>query len=224
MISTYMSCTVISPTTRSRTLCRHSHSSSRVYTLTASIMFQSSTAISMCQIQTTRATGTVHSSGVTVSKRSFVTLRRENGTTEIIGLALVFGPIGSSHLLKAGTSCHKLHYVKTLTIMFLMWTNEIVSYHQGTPFDGIWIDLSEASSFCAGSCGNGRLTENPAHPPFLLPGDPLTFDYNYPEQFNVTNATEASSASAADASQSSALSASPILPAATTTTQGRTGT
>ena len=102
------------------------------------------------------------------------------------------------------------------------WTDEIVQWHKGTPFDGIWIDLSEASSFCAGSCGNGRLTDNPAHPPFLLPGDPLTFDYNYPEEFNVTNATEAASAVAAGASQASALSASPILPAATTTIQGRT--
>ncbi|KAF3049897.1 hypothetical protein E8E11_005491 [Didymella keratinophila] len=102
------------------------------------------------------------------------------------------------------------------------WANEIIQWHKGTPFDGIWIDLSEASSFCAGSCGNGRLTENPVHPPFLLPGDPLTFDYNYPEGFNITNATEAASAAAASASQASALSASPILPAATTTTQGRT--
>ncbi|ORY16006.1 glycosyl hydrolases family 31-domain-containing protein [Clohesyomyces aquaticus] len=102
------------------------------------------------------------------------------------------------------------------------WTNEIVTWYKGTPFDGIWIDLSEAASFCAGSCGNGRLTENPIHPPFLLPGDPLTFDFNYPEGFNISNATEAASAAAASASQSSALSASPILPAATTTTQGRT--
>lgn len=102
------------------------------------------------------------------------------------------------------------------------WTNEIVQWHKGTPFDGIWIDLSEAASFCAGSCGNNRLTENPVHPPFLLPGDPLTFDFNYPLGFNVTNATEAASATAAAASQSSALSASPILPPPTTTAQGRT--
>lgn len=51
------------------------------------------------------------------------------------------------------------------------WTNELMTWHNDTPFDGIWIDLSEASSFCVGSCGNGRLTENPAHPPFLLPGE-----------------------------------------------------
>lgn len=102
------------------------------------------------------------------------------------------------------------------------WTNEILTWHKVTPFDGIWIDLSEAASFCAGSCGNGRLTENPVHPPFLLPGDPLTFPFEYPEGFNVTNATEAASAAAASSSQASALSASPVLPPATTTTQGRT--
>lgn len=82
--------------------------------------------------------------------------------------------------------------------------------------------MSEAASFCAGSCGNDRLTENPVHPPFLLPGDPLTFDFNYPEGFNITNATEAASAAAASASQASAASVSPVLPPATTTTQGRT--
>ncbi|KAK3678865.1 hypothetical protein LTR78_001318 [Recurvomyces mirabilis] len=102
------------------------------------------------------------------------------------------------------------------------WTNETSSYHEIIPFDGIWIDLSEASSFCVGSCGNGRTTENPVHPPFTLPGDVLTFDYNYPEGFNVSNATEASLAASAASSQASAVSANPPLPAATTTTQGRT--
>jgi alpha-glucosidase len=104
----------------------------------------------------------------------------------------------------------------------LWWTNETSSWHQITPFDGIWIDLSEASSFCVGSCGNGRLDENPLHPPFTLPGDPLTLEYRYPEGFNLTNATEASSAAAASSSQASAASASPVLPPATTGTRGRT--
>lgn len=53
-------------------------------------------------------------------------------------------------------------------------------------------------------------------------GDPLTFDYLYPEGFNVSNATEAASATSAAASQASALSSTTLLPAATTTTQGRT--
>lgn len=103
------------------------------------------------------------------------------------------------------------------------WTTEIINWHKtGTPFDGIWIDLSEASSFCVGSCGEGKLDMNPAHPPFLLPGDVLSFDYMYPEGFNISNATEAKSAASASASQASALSQTQVLPAATTTTLGRT--
>jgi len=102
------------------------------------------------------------------------------------------------------------------------WTNEIVTWWNDTSFDGIWIDLSEASSFCVGSCGNGRLTENPVHPPFLLPNDPFNADFRYPLGFNVSNATEAASVSAASASQASVLSTTTILPVPTTTTQGRT--
>ena len=102
------------------------------------------------------------------------------------------------------------------------WTGECSRWHESVPFDGIWIDLSEPASICAGSCGNGRLDENPVHPPYLLPGDPLTFDYEYPDGFNVSNTTEASSASSASSSQASALSVSPPLPDPTTTTRGRT--
>ena len=45
-------------------------------------------------------------------------------------------------------------------------------WHDSIAFDGIWIDMSEVSSFCVGSCGTGRLNENPVHPPFGLPGEP----------------------------------------------------
>lgn len=41
------------------------------------------------------------------------------------------------------------------------WANEIVTWHKEIPFDGIWIDMSEVSSFCVGSCGSGNLTLNP---------------------------------------------------------------
>ena len=30
------------------------------------------------------------------------------------------------------------------------WTNEMVTWHGEVPWDGIWIDMSEASSFCVG--------------------------------------------------------------------------
>jgi len=95
-------------------------------------------------------------------------------------------------------------------------------WYNDTPYDGIWIDLSEASSFCAGSCGNGNLDQNPLHPPFLLPGDPLQFDYRYPEGFNVSNTTEAASASAASSSQALAMSQTTLLPKTTTSMRGRT--
>lgn len=84
------------------------------------------------------------------------------------------------------------------------WKNEIVTYYQNLPIDGIWIDMSEVSSFCVGSCGTGNLTLNPVHPPFKLPGEPGNIIYDYPEGFNLTNATQAASASSASQAQEEA--------------------
>ena len=86
------------------------------------------------------------------------------------------------------------------------WKNQLVTWHQNIPFDGIWIDMSEVSSFCVGSCGSGNLSLNPVHPPFGLGGTPGNLIFDYPEGFNITNATEAASASAASSSQASATS------------------
>lgn len=80
------------------------------------------------------------------------------------------------------------------------WIDEIVTYYKKVAFDGIWIDVSEAVSFCVGSCGTGKLALNPVHPPFQLGVD---LDFTYPEGFNLTNATEATAAIAASASQAS---------------------
>lgn len=88
------------------------------------------------------------------------------------------------------------------------WSYEVKDWHGRIPFDGLWLDLNEASSYVSGSQGEGRLTLNPSHPPFLLPGDPGDLTLGYPEGFNITNATEAASASAAAASQSSATATS----------------
>jgi len=52
------------------------------------------------------------------------------------------------------------------------WVDELSRWYKDIPFDGIWIDMSEVSSFCVGSCGTGNLTLNPAHVPFKLPGEP----------------------------------------------------
>lgn len=84
------------------------------------------------------------------------------------------------------------------------WTNELTLWHEKVAFDGIWLDMNEVSSFCVGSCGTGNLTLNPVHPNFALPGEPGAVIYDYPEDFNVTNATAAASASAASSSQAAA--------------------
>jgi alpha-glucosidase len=89
---------------------------------------------------------------------------------------------------------------------FEWWSEEMKIWHQNVSFDGIWIDMSEVSSFCVGSCGTGNLTLNPVHPPFSLPGEPGNIIYGYPEGFNITNSTEYSSAQAASSSQAAAAS------------------
>ncbi|KAL8867462.1 MAG: hypothetical protein Q9174_005651, partial [Haloplaca sp. 1 TL-2023] len=86
------------------------------------------------------------------------------------------------------------------------WTNEMVTYHNKVAYDGAWIDMSEVSSFCVGSCGTGNVTMNPVHPPFQLPGEPGAVIYGYPEGFNLTNSTEAEVAASASSSQEAAMS------------------
>ncbi len=102
------------------------------------------------------------------------------------------------------------------------WTNEIITWYNDTPFDGILSDLSEPASYCVGSCGEGKLDLNPVHVPFLIPGEPLNMDYGYPEGFSVTNSSEAASASEAAASQSAAVLTTMPFPVPSTTTLGRT--
>lgn len=89
------------------------------------------------------------------------------------------------------------------------WTSEVSAYHDKVNFDGIWIDMSEVSSFCVGSCGSSNLTLNPAHPSFSLPGEPGNEVLDYPEGFNVTNATEAASISAAHPASTEEPSSAP---------------
>lgn len=94
------------------------------------------------------------------------------------------------------------------------WTQQIKQFHDKLPFDGFWLDVSDATSFATGSVGS-FLPQNPIHVPFALPGDPDTsvaVVYTYPELFEVTNATEAASASAALASQSAAYPTAAVTP------------
>ena len=105
---------------------------------------------------------------------------------------------------------------------FEWWKDEMTKWHANISFDGIWIDMSEVSSFCVGSCGSNNLTLNPVHPGFSLPGEPGNVNYDYPEGFNITNATEYASVSAASASQASAASATAVSTTSTSATYIRT--
>ncbi|KUI70834.1 Alpha-glucosidase [Cytospora mali] len=91
---------------------------------------------------------------------------------------------------------------------FEWWSSEMTRWHHNVSFDGIWIDMSEVSSFCVGSCGSENVSLNPVHPSFLLPGEPGNLVVTYPEGFNLTNTTEASSASSASLAQASATDSS----------------
>lgn len=102
---------------------------------------------------------------------------------------------------------------------FNWWTAEMTTWHKNVAFDGIWIDMSEVSSFCVGSCGSKNLSLNPVHPSFSLPGELGNVIYDYPEGFNITNATEYASVSVASASAAaSASSRAGPLPATTAST------
>ncbi|KAH6664232.1 glycosyl hydrolases family 31-domain-containing protein [Halenospora varia] len=101
---------------------------------------------------------------------------------------------------------------------FEWWSGEMAIWHQNVSYDGIWIDMSEISSFCVGSCGSQNITMNPVHPPFSLPGEPGNIVYGYPEGFNITNATEFSSVSSASAIAASSASAAAGPPASSTST------
>lgn len=94
----------------------------------------------------------------------------------------------------------------------------MVTWYKNINFDGIWIDMSEVSSFCVGSCGTGNLSLNPVHPPFQLPGEPGNLQLDYPEGFNLTNATEAASISSLSSSQASANAAATPPPSTTAST------
>lgn len=97
------------------------------------------------------------------------------------------------------------------------WIGELETWHEKIAFDGVWLDMNEASSFCVGSCGSNNLTLNPVHPPFNLPGEPGSIIYTYPEDFNVTNATEAATASSLSSAQAAAATGGPAGPATTPT-------
>lgn len=64
------------------------------------------------------------------------------------------------------------------------WKDALEDWRDNVQYDGIWLDMNEALSFCVGSCGSGNLEKNPV----LLPGV-IGGVSQYPEHFNVTNRT-----------------------------------
>ncbi|CAO2658127.1 Nn.00g073870.m01.CDS01 [Neocucurbitaria sp. VM-36] len=96
------------------------------------------------------------------------------------------------------------------------WVKEMVEWYKEVPFSGFWVDMTEVSSFCVGSCGTGNVTLNPVHPPFALPGEVGNVIFEYPEGFNITNATEAASASSGASSQDAAKSTAVVSSTSTT--------
>lgn len=44
------------------------------------------------------------------------------------------------------------------------WSDELVGFHSELQFDGLWLDLNEAVSFCDGSCGNPTAPAPPLQP------------------------------------------------------------
>lgn len=102
------------------------------------------------------------------------------------------------------------------------WVKEMVEWYKEVPFSGFWVDMTEVSSFCVGSCGTGNVTLNPVHPPFSLPGEVGNVVFDYPEGFNITNATEAASASAGASSQAAAASSAAGSPSSASTVYLRT--
>ena len=75
------------------------------------------------------------------------------------------------------------------------WNKMFKDWYERIPFDGIWTDMNEVSSFCVGSCGTRRYFDNPVHPPFEVGYS----GSDYPLGFDKSNASEWKSISEAAA-------------------------
>ncbi|OJJ42298.1 hypothetical protein ASPZODRAFT_2122517 [Penicilliopsis zonata CBS 506.65] len=98
------------------------------------------------------------------------------------------------------------------------WAYELQAWHDKLPWDGSWLDMSEAASDCAGSCGSGNLHLQPIITQTGLPGSAGNLVLEYPEEFNLTNATEAAVAASQSASELAAESATATASTSTSTT------
>lgn len=86
------------------------------------------------------------------------------------------------------------------------WNKVFKDWHKDIKFDGIWLDMNEVSSFCVGSCGSGKIEDNPVHPPFAVGAEATEF----PEGFNKTNGTEYSSFTSSVSSKATATASNSL--------------
>lgn len=66
------------------------------------------------------------------------------------------------------------------------WKDSLENWRDQIEYDGVWLDMNEASSFCVGLCGSNKVQNNPVLAPFSYGGLQTLF----PEGFNKTNATQ----------------------------------
>ncbi|CUM67385.1 uncharacterized protein PRCAT00005079001 [Priceomyces carsonii] len=85
------------------------------------------------------------------------------------------------------------------------WTKQFKRWYKDVKYDGIWCDMNEVSSFCVGSCGSGKVDQNPAQPNF--PYDFSSSDY--PLGYENTNSSDISLSLSSESSSPSTSSISP---------------
>ena len=94
------------------------------------------------------------------------------------------------------------------------WNKMFKDWYERIPFDGIWTDMNEVSSFCVGSCGTDRYFDNPVHPPFEVGYSgsdyPLGFDKSNASEWKSISKSIAVTATTAKSSPTSSSSSSSI--------------
>ncbi|KAH9900330.1 glycosyl hydrolases family 31-domain-containing protein [Epithele typhae] len=68
----------------------------------------------------------------------------------------------------------------------LVWSEAIANWSTSVNFSGIWLDVNEPTSFCAGSCGTGANLSAATIPTSHFPGEPGNMVTEYPEGYNST--------------------------------------
>ncbi|KAH9911567.1 glycosyl hydrolases family 31-domain-containing protein [Epithele typhae] len=68
----------------------------------------------------------------------------------------------------------------------LVWSEAIANWSTSVNFSGIWLDVNEPTSVCAGSCGTGANLSAATIPTSHFPGEPGNAVTEYPEGYNST--------------------------------------